>query len=1530
MRARLSDRKRRRVRRGGSPGPSFSGLEPRQLLSGGGLAQASLTPLVLTGVPSTGGIIAPLDAQSGPLINLDDLTNDSRFTGLDGTGFSTVVIDTGADLDHPFFGDDADGDGISDRILYQYDFADNDADASDVNGHGSNVLSIAGSSGSVRGVAPGAGLIPLKVFSDIGTGTFAYLESALQWVVANAATYNIASVNMSLGDSTNGNFSRQLYGVSDELATLAAMDVLVIASAGNDFYAFGSAQGLAYPAADPNVLSVGATFDADIGGVSYASGAVAYGTGADRITPFSQRSTSLLDIMAPGARISGASANGGVVGYSGTSQASPHVAGLAVLAQQLAMETMGRRLTLDEFRTVLSSSATTVVDGDDENDNVTNNGASYGRVDALAMAEAILVMAGAGSNAKPTLSAFTPLTGVSTGYVSEFSHAELLAASDAIDDDGDTLSFRISGLGSGAVSVNGEAAIAGITVIEPGDTVRWTPPTTTDGTETVFSLAAFDGLAQSGAVDVSASVNSTPTLLASAAAGAVRGDIGLTLTHDELVDLLDIDDADDDALSIIVESVLDGTLRVNGIEVSNGATIGAGDTVNWTPGDTATGTTIGFAVRVRDAAVSSVNAGVISGSVNAQPTLGSFLTLNGGAAGQDFTISYESLLNVSDASDLENATITFEVMQITGLATLNGSTLKVGDSIAPGDTVVWSAPNNAAGTTTALQLRASDGTMTSDAVAPVRVDVNARPVISGDGLLTGANESSPFAFTPSQLRSAIGAFDANGDLLRFMVLAVNGGTLLVNGAQAIAGSTWIENGDGLSWTTISGNIGEQPAFTVRAFDGEVFSNEQALVSVDVNGRPTLTNIAPLTNAAAGVPMAITFEQLMQGVTASDPDGDSLTLRVTELGSGQLYSADGPLDISDEIGPGDTIVWTPAESAIGNVTAFRLAVNDGSQDSATSVAVQANVNAIPVANESGDIVGGVAGQPLAITYEMLVQATGASDAEGVLTLELASLASGTLTRLDGSAIEVGDAIASGSTVLWTPGIDARDRTEAFAVSVSDGTTTAAPTSQLFVLVDGKPLANGSGLLGAVPALDPVALTLASLIDAADAVDLEGFVVQARVTALGSGTLTINGLAANIGDVINFGDSVSWSPPADVIGATSVFAVAFSDGTLESDALMLTADVQPAPPGAELVDRRVDGVVSASGVVTLTVRDGDGPASLLTFDPVANAWTSTELGDAAALSDPAIWTAADRTRMVAVLTEAGLLVGAVGSGGDAQLVNLNASLGIDTILVSSLVSMTGTDGLTTLAALDADGRLGFFSQAAAGGWQFVDVEAEHLSLNNQTTPAWVGELTTYVTPWNQQTVAGLTADGRIQAVWWAPGLAAWRATDLSSQTGAGPLVGNLTAFVTPWNGINLAGTDAAGNVVVTWWVPGFSQWVTTDLTAAFDGPTLQAGSLGSVVTSWGALNIAGLDDEGQVRVYWWAPGIDAIAGSDRWLVNTLPTTEAPAATVSTFTGADGSMTVTGITDDGDITRSWWSPQTGVWQSETIQTPSSSLAA
>jgi len=337
--------------------------------------------------------LLPETNVSGSLVGIDRFRADPRFAGIDGSGFATVILDTGIAVDHPFFGPDQDGDGVADRIVYQWDYADDDGDAGDTKwAHGSTVTSIAASGDATyTGMAPGADIIFFKIFPDSGDSSFAYVESALQWVIDHAVEYNIVSVNMSFTDGENYSAFVDPYGVGDEMAQLAAMNVIVVSAAGNSFYTHDSVQGESYPAADANSLSIGGVYVSDYGRRSYGSGAVANTTAADRIAPYSQRHETMTTVFAPSGKVTGAGKDPpGKATLDGTSAAAPHVAGIAALAQQLAMRELGRCLTTAEVISLLRQTGATIHDGDDEDDNVANTDADFPRVDAFALGEEIL------------------------------------------------------------------------------------------------------------------------------------------------------------------------------------------------------------------------------------------------------------------------------------------------------------------------------------------------------------------------------------------------------------------------------------------------------------------------------------------------------------------------------------------------------------------------------------------------------------------------------------------------------------------------------------------------------------------------------------------------------------------------------------------------------------------------------------------------------------------------------------------------------------------------------------------------------------------------------------------------------------------------------------------------------------------------------------------------------------------------------------------------------------------------------------
>ncbi|GGK53510.1 S8 family serine peptidase [Salinarimonas ramus] len=340
--------------------------------------------------------------QSTDLIGIDRLRADARFSEADGRGVTVVVLDTGIDLDHPAFGPDANGDGRSDRIVAALDFTgENDGTAQDRNDHGSNVSSIIGSSDPrFLGVAPGVNIIHLQVLEANGGGSFGYVERALQWVVQNAAAYNIVAANLSLGPGDNVNVAAPSpFGLADEFAAMFSAGIVTTVATGNDYHTYQAA-GHASLAADPNVIGVGAAYSGDFGRMEWGGGAIDNTTAADRLTVFGQRSGALETLLAPGALIQGANAQGGSTFQGGTSQAAPHVAGLVAVAQNIAQQYLGRLLTPTEFEQVVRTNAVRLVDGDDEDDNVVNTGATFDRVDAVAMAEAIIAL-GAGTPPGP-------------------------------------------------------------------------------------------------------------------------------------------------------------------------------------------------------------------------------------------------------------------------------------------------------------------------------------------------------------------------------------------------------------------------------------------------------------------------------------------------------------------------------------------------------------------------------------------------------------------------------------------------------------------------------------------------------------------------------------------------------------------------------------------------------------------------------------------------------------------------------------------------------------------------------------------------------------------------------------------------------------------------------------------------------------------------------------------------------------------------------------------------------------------------
>jgi hypothetical protein len=219
----------------------------------------------------------------------------------------------------------------------------------------------------------------------------------LQWVIDNQPTYNIVGVVMPFAFGNQQSAPDPPFNYfPEQLEELQERRIPVIAAAGNGYKAAAEIPGVGYPASESDVIAVGATWDKDEGGgwEMLVNGTLAIDnhTAPDRMTSFTQRHEDMLDILAPGARITAGWLNGQTMAENGTRQAAAHVAGALALAQDQHLSSHTQRLNQEDVVSLFQTTGMSVVDNDpgeaiqDPFDNVTNTGLTFKRVNLEAMA----------------------------------------------------------------------------------------------------------------------------------------------------------------------------------------------------------------------------------------------------------------------------------------------------------------------------------------------------------------------------------------------------------------------------------------------------------------------------------------------------------------------------------------------------------------------------------------------------------------------------------------------------------------------------------------------------------------------------------------------------------------------------------------------------------------------------------------------------------------------------------------------------------------------------------------------------------------------------------------------------------------------------------------------------------------------------------------------------------------------------------------------------------------------------------------
>jgi subtilisin family serine protease len=219
--------------------------------------------------------------------------NQTYIYNADGTGVTAYIIDTGIRATHNDFGG---------RVSGGFTAITDGRGTDDCNGHGTHVAGTTG--GTTWGVAKNVALVPVRVLNCQGSGTNSGVIAGVDWVTANSSGPSVA--NMSLGGGASS-------ATDTAVENSIAAGITYAVAAGNS-----SANACNYsPARAASAITVGST------------------TSTDARSSFSNFGT-CLDIFAPGSSITSAwsTSNTATNTISGTSMASPHVAGAAALYLQ--------------------------------------------------------------------------------------------------------------------------------------------------------------------------------------------------------------------------------------------------------------------------------------------------------------------------------------------------------------------------------------------------------------------------------------------------------------------------------------------------------------------------------------------------------------------------------------------------------------------------------------------------------------------------------------------------------------------------------------------------------------------------------------------------------------------------------------------------------------------------------------------------------------------------------------------------------------------------------------------------------------------------------------------------------------------------------------------------------------------------------------------------------------------------------------------------------------------------------------------
>jgi len=289
-----------------------------------------------------------------------------NITGIDET---ICIIDTGVNSTHP---------DLQNKVVAEYCYCSiNEGananccagnlsetnDATDNNGHGTHVSGIVVANNTIKGVAIGAKIVAIKALNSSGDGISSDIKAAIDWCInnTNIQNYNISVVSMSLGGGSYTSYCNSDF-LASSINSAVGKNVSVVVATGNS----GSSSQISSPACVQNATSVASS------------------TKTDGLSSFSNRNN-ITDLFAPGSSINSTRLNPGSLltgcssggnNYmicSGTSMATPHVAGAFALVRQFFRLENGRVSTPYEIESALKDTGKIIYDS--------GSGLNFSRID---------------------------------------------------------------------------------------------------------------------------------------------------------------------------------------------------------------------------------------------------------------------------------------------------------------------------------------------------------------------------------------------------------------------------------------------------------------------------------------------------------------------------------------------------------------------------------------------------------------------------------------------------------------------------------------------------------------------------------------------------------------------------------------------------------------------------------------------------------------------------------------------------------------------------------------------------------------------------------------------------------------------------------------------------------------------------------------------------------------------------------------------------------------------------------------------